>query len=168
MISEKIQNALIEQIAKEEHSSRLYLAMACWCEDRGLQGAAQFLYTHSDEERMHQLKMVHFLNDRGGKTRLLEMEKIEMNYQSLQELFEDVMEHEQFITSSINDIYELCLEEKDYTTGNFLQWYITEQIEEESLISSILDKMKLAGNEKSGLFHIDKELASLAVAGEAE
>jgi ferritin len=74
------------------------------------------------------------------------------------------MAHEQYITKSINDIYDLCLQEKDYTTGNFLQWYIEEQIEEESLVSSILDKMKLVGNEKAGLFHIDKELAGLAEA----
>lgn len=164
MISETIQNALIEQIKREEHSSRLYLAMACWCEDKGYQGAAQFLYTHSDEERMHQLKMIHFLNDRGGSTKLLELDNIEMNFNSLLEMFEEVMAHEQYITKSINNIYDLCLQEKDYTTGNFLQWYIEEQIEEESLVSSILDKMKLVGNEKAGLFHIDKELAGLAEA----
>jgi len=167
MISETIQKELNKQIQREEHSSRLYLAMACWCEDRGYQGAAEFLYDHSDEERMHQLKMIHFLNDRGGSTQLMEMENIDLKFDSLLELFEEVLKHEQYISKSINEIYDVCLKEKDYTTGNFLHWYIEEQIEEESLVNTVLDKMRLAGNEKAGLFHIDKELASLAAA-EAE
>lgn len=165
MVSEKIEKALNEQIMKEEVSSRIYLAMASWCENKGYQGAADFLYAHSDEERMHMLKMVHYLNDRGGYAKLMPLEKVEGNFKSLMEVFEAVLKHEQYITKSINDIYEICLNEKDYTTGNFIQWYINEQIEEESLVNTILDKMKLAGNDKTGLFHIDKELASMATAG---
>jgi ferritin len=168
MVSEKIEKALNDQIAKEEFSSRIYLAMASWCEKEGYQGAAQFLYTHSDEERMHQLKIVHYLNDRNGYAQLQPMEAPEIKSKTLLELFEDVLEHEKYITRSINDIYHLCLEEKDYTTGNFLHWFIEEQIEEESLVNGILDKMKLAGDAKAGLFHIDKELESLAAAEEEE
>ena len=167
MVSEKIKKALNEQVMREEQSSRIYLAMASWCETNGFQGAAGFLYEHSDEERMHMLKLVHYLNDRGGYATLMKLEETGSEFKNLREIFEAILEHEQYITKCINDIYDICLREKDYTTGNFIQWYINEQIEEESLVNSILDKMKLAGEDKAGLFHIDKELASMAGGGAA-
>ena len=162
MISKKVEKAINEQIKKEEYSSRLYLAMASWCQKEGYPGAAAFLYKHSDEERMHQLKFVHFLNDRGGYSVLQDIEQPPFKYENLLKLFQEVLKHEQFITASINDIYHICMTEKDYTTANFLQWFITEQIEEENLVNSILDQMALAGSDKSGLFHIDKELGGKA------
>jgi ferritin len=168
MISKKIEKAINEQIKKEEYSSRLYMAMASWCEKNGFPGAAEFLYDHSDEERMHQLKFVHFLNDRGGYAVLQDIEEPPSKYDSLHSMFKEILKHEQYITASINDIYDLCMKEKDYTTGNFLHWFIEEQIEEESLVNTVLDKMELAGGEKMGLFHIDKELAGLHAAAEAE
>ena len=168
MVKEKVQEAIIDQIKKEEYSSRLYLAMASWCERNGYQGAGNFLYAHSDEERMHMLKLVHYLNDRGGYAKLLDIEQPPQEFESLQKVFEEILKHEQYITASINDLYEVCVNEKDYTTANFLQWYITEQIEEESLVNTILDKMKLAGNDKSGQFHIDKELDAMAAAETTE
>lgn len=164
MIKETVQKAIINQIKNEEHSSRLYLSMACWCQVNGYPGAADFLYKQTDEERMHQLKFVHYLNDRAGYSRLLALDDPTAEYTSLLDVFEKVMIHEEFITGSINDLYEIALSNKDYTTGNFLQWFINEQIEEESTVHSILDKMKLAGNEAGGLFHIDKELSVLAAA----
>jgi ferritin len=167
MINKKIESALNEQIMKEEFSSRLYLAMASWCEVNGYEGAKNYLYEHSDEERMHMLKLVHFLNDRGGKTILEPMEAPVHEYVSLKDIFEQILKHEQFISESINSIYGLCMDEKDYTTGNFLQWYITEQIEEESTMNGIIDKMNLAGEGKSAMFHIDKELGQMAAAAAA-
>jgi len=167
MITEKVDKALNEQIKKEEYSSRLYMAMASWCEKNGYQGAAAFLYKHSDEERMHMLKLVHYLNDRGGYSVLKPIEQPPYQFKSLLNIFQEVSKHEQFITDSINKLYDVCQKEKDFTTANFLQWYINEQIEEESLVNSILDKMELAGKEKSGLFHIDKELAGMATASAA-
>ncbi len=161
MINPKVEAALNEQIKKEEHSARLYLSMAIWCEVNGYPGAATFLYDHTDEESMHQMKFVHYLNDRGGKATLSELEQPESNYKSLLDVFKQVMQHEEYITASINDLYGLTVEEKDYTTGNFLQWYITEQIEEESLMRTILDKISLVGNDKAGMFHIDKELEAM-------
>jgi ferritin len=162
MISKKVEKAINEQIKKEEYSSRLYLAMASWSQKEGYPGAAAFLYKHSDEERMHQLKFVHFLNDRGGYSVLQDIEQPPFKHENLLKLFQEVLKHEQFITASINDIYHICMTEKDYTTANFLQWFITEQIEEENLVNSILDQMALAGSDKSGLFHIDKELGGKA------
>lgn len=164
MISKKVGDAINNQIKNEEHSSRLYMAMASWCETKGYRGAANFLYKQSDEERMHMLKFIKFLNDRGGFSQLQALELPNSKYSSLLEVFQNVLKHEEFITASINNIYAITMEEKDYTTGNFLQWYINEQIEEESTAHSILDKMNLVGDDKAGLFHIDKELESLAAA----
>jgi len=164
MIKEAVEKAIINQIKNEEHSSRLYLSMASWCQVNGYPGAAAFLYKQTDEERMHMLKFVHFLNDRNGYSKLLALDNPTQEYKSLLDVFEKVMIHEEFITASINDLYEVALNSKDYTTGSYLQWFINEQIEEESTMHGILDKMKLAGNEAGGLFHIDKELSALAAA----
>lgn len=164
MINKKVEKAVNEQIKKEEFSSRLYLAMAIWCEVNGYPGAASFLYKHTEEERMHQMKLVHYVNDRGGKACLFDIEKPSDDYRSLLDLFQKVMEHEKYITNSINELYGLTVEEKDYTTGNFLQWYITEQIEEESTFRNILDKISLVGADKAGMFHIDKDLGEMALA----
>ena len=157
----KVERALNEQIQKEEYSSRLYLAMAIWCEVNGFPGAAAFLYEHADEERMHMMKLVHFVNDRGGKTQLMKVEEPPQEYKSVLDIFTQIREHEVYITESINKLYGVTVDERDYTTGNFLQWYITEQVEEESLFNTILDKIQLVGSDKSGMFHIDKELDSM-------
>lgn len=164
MISENIAKAINQQIKEEEHSSRIYLSMASWCEANGYPGAATFLYAHSDEERIHQLKLVHFLNDRGGHATCMALEEPASEFESLRDVFEQVFKHEQFITQQINNLVGLCMKENDFTTANFLQWYVNEQIEEESLASTILDKFKLTQGEKGGLFHIDKELSSMAAA----
>ncbi len=161
MINLKVQTAINDQIKKEEFSSRLYLAMAIWCEQKGYPGAAKFLFSHADEERMHMLKLVHYLNDRGGKAQLAIIDQPAGEFDSLLDVFEKVMEHEKYITEAINNLYEITVHEKDYTTMNFLQWYITEQLEEESLFNTVLDKIKLVGTDKAGMFHIDKELEGM-------
>jgi ferritin len=164
MISKNIEKAIIDQITAEEHSSRIYLSMASWCEVNGFPGAAIFLYDHADEERMHMLKLVHYLNDRGGYAISEALEQPPFEFKSLKHVFEEVLKHEIYITGRINDLVKLSMKENDFTTANFLQWYVTEQIEEESLARSILDKFNLAEGAKGGLFHIDKELESMAAA----
>lgn len=166
MLKKVIEEALNKQIKLEEESSRIYMAMASWCEVKGFPGAAAFLYAHSDEERMHMTKLVNFVNDRGGHALLEALGQPSGNYESLHELFKKVLKHEEYVSDQINNLYELAIKERDYTTGQFLHWYIEEQIEEESLVHSILDKMNLAGSERGGIFHIDKELESLAKAEE--
>ncbi|MCB2220891.1 MAG: ferritin [Bacteroidetes bacterium] len=161
MLKEKVEKALVKQIQVEEHSSRIYMAMASWCELKGFSGAAQFLYGHSDEERMHMTKLIKYVNDKGGHAVLLDLKAPDANYKSLLDVFEKILKHEEFVTSSINELYEVAFNEKDFTTAQFLQWYIQEQIEEESVFKSILDKFRLAGNEQGGLFHLDKELAGM-------
>ena len=167
MISKKVEKAINDQIKKEEYSSRLYLAMASWCHMSGYPGAAAFLYTHADEERLHQLKFVHYLNDRGGYSVLQEIEQPPFKYDTLQKMFQEVLKHEEYISASINELYAVCTKEKDYTSANYLQWYITEQIEEESTVRGILDQIKLAGNEKGGPFLMDKEFSAMATAKRA-
>ncbi len=164
MINKTVEKAIVNQIKNEEHSSRLYLAMASWCQAKGYPGAAEFLYRQTDEERLHMLKFVHYLNDRGGHSVLLELDNPTASYKSLSDLFEKVLKHEEFINYEINKLFEVSLKEKDYTTVSFLKWFITEQIEEESTVHGILYKMKLACNDAGGLFHIDKELSALAAA----
>lgn len=163
MINSKVEAAINKQIQKEEFSSRLYLAMAIWCEVKGYPGASAFLYRHAEEERMHQMKFIRYVNERGGKAQLFEQEQPTDDFNSLQELFEQVLDHEEYITASINNLYQLTFDEKDFTTGNFLQWFITEQLEEESLMRTILDKIRLVGADKAGMFHIDKELEGMSV-----
>ncbi|HNW72108.1 MAG: ferritin [Bacteroidales bacterium] len=164
MITKNVEKAINEQIKREEHSSRIYLAMASWAERNGFPGAADWLYAQTEEERIHMLKLVHYLNDRGGTAVIPALEAPESKFKTLVDLFQQVLKHEEYISSSINDLYAICVKEKDYTTGNYLQWYINEQIEEESTVRSILDQIKLAGPEKGGLFLMDKEFSALAVA----
>ncbi|HZK07193.1 MAG TPA: ferritin [Bacteroidales bacterium] len=164
MISKNLEKAINEQIKLEEQSSRIYMAMASWCEVNGLPGAAAFLYAASDEEREHMLKLVHFLNDRGGHAQLLKLEEPSHTWNSLEELFKSVLDHERYVTSKINNLVDMCLTEKDHTTNSFLQWFVTEQIEEESLSQEIVDKIKLVGDSKNGNFHLDMFLNGLAAA----
>jgi ferritin len=167
MISKIVENAINEQIKREEHSSRIYLAMASWAERTGYPGAANWLYVQTEEERIHMLKLVHYLNDRGGSAIIPSLDAPVAKFKSLPDVFQKVLEHEEYISASINELYAICTKEKDFTTANYLQWYITEQIEEESTVRSILDQIRLAGNDKGGLFMMDKEFAVMATAKRA-
>lgn len=161
-MNKNVEKAINQQINKEEFSSRLYLAMAIWCEASGYPGAAEFLYKHAEEERVHMLKLVHYVADREGQAKLLPMDQPDQDYDSLLDVFSQIKSHEEFITNSINELYGIALKENEFTTANFLQWYINEQVEEESLFNTILDKIKLVSDDKSGMFHIDKELEGMA------
>jgi ferritin len=135
MLSTKIQTALNEQIALEGNSSQYYLAMASWAEGNGLNGTAKFMYTHSDEERFHMLKLVKFVNERGGKALIPAISQPPKEFKDLENVFSLLLEHEIAVTESINNLVGLCLDERDYTTHNFIQWYVAEQLEEEALVA---------------------------------
>lgn len=167
MISKNLEKAINDQIKLEEQSARIYMAMASWCEVNGFAGAAKFLYKHSDEERLHMLKFIHFLNNRGGQTQMYALEQPSFKFGSLEDLFMDVLHHERYVTKQINELVDVCLTEKDHTTNSFLQWFVTEQIEEEGLAQEIVDKIKLVADSKGGNFHLDIFLSSLAAAGTA-
>lgn len=162
MISKKVENALNQQVALEAASSQYYLAMASWAETQGLEGVAAFLYTHSDEERMHMLKLVKYINERGGQALIPSLKEQPQKFQSVQYIFQEVLKHEELVSREINKLVEICLKEKDYTTHNFLQWYVSEQIEEEALSRRVLDKLKFIGNDKSGLYFFDRDLGGIS------
>ncbi len=158
MISDKMQAALNKQIELEGYASFYYLSMASWCDNEGLEGCAKFFHRQSAEENMHMLKIFHYLSEIGGIAIAPGIAQPPSNFESIQTVFKLVYAHEQKVTASINDLVRLAYEEKDYTTQNFLEWYIAEQREEEALIRMILDKIKLIGTGGMSLYYIDKEI----------
>lgn len=163
MLKEKVEKALNNQLLIEANSSQIYLAMASWAETQGLGGTAQFLYKHADEERIHMLKLVRFINERGGKAIIPALPKPAIDFKTLNNLFQTLLNHEIMVSTKINDLVDVCLKEKDYTTQNFLQWYVSEQIEEEALAKTIIDKLNMIGSDKSGLYMFDKDVEALIV-----
>jgi ferritin len=161
MLSPKIEKLLQDQVTKEASSSQTYLSMACWADVKGYSGAAEFLYTHSDEERMHMLKLIKFLNERGSQATIATLNAPKKDFGTLKEVFESILEHELKVTESINNIITACLEENDHLTNNFMQWYISEQMEEEQMARSIIDKLDMIGSDTSSLYLFDRELTSL-------
>lgn len=166
MLNEKIERALNAQIKMEAQSSQFYLAMASWAETEGLTGTSKFLYTHSDEEREHMLKLMKFVNERGGRAHIPDLDAPPSSFDSVTEIFKMLLQHEVDVTASINDVVDVCLSEKDYTTHNFMQWYVAEQLEEEALARTIMDKLQMIGNEKSGLYLFDRDLEQMALPGQ--
>lgn len=160
MIKQNIIDALNNQVEAEANASQLYLAMASWADSRGLEGISEFLFAHSDEERMHMLKLIRFINERGGMAIIPSLHIPKQDFQSLNEIFSMLLEHEVKVSEMINDIVDLTLSEKDYTTHNFLQWYVSEQIEEERLARIILDKLKLIGDDKGGMYLFDRDIST--------
>ena len=154
-----------EQVELEAASSQYYLAMASWAETQGMNGVAKFLFTHADEERMHMLKLVQFVNERGGHAVIPALKQPPQSFKNVQAIFEQILSHEVKVTAQINSLVDTCLKEKDYTTHNFLQWYVSEQIEEEALARQILDKLKLIGGEKGGLYLFDRDLSTFQPTG---
>jgi len=163
MLKDKIETALNSQIKSEAQSSQIYLAMASWAETQGLGGTAQFLYKHSDEERMHMLKLVQYVNERGGKALIPQLEQPTKDFNKLTNLFQTLLDHEVMVSGEINDLVDICLSEKDYTTHNFLQWYVAEQIEEEALARTIMDKLNMIGEDKGGLYLFDRDIENISI-----
>lgn len=164
MLSKKVEIALNKQIEIEGQSSQFYLAMASWAEVNGLAGTAEFLYSHSDEERMHMLKLVKYVNERGGHAIIPALSKPPVKFKGVRSIFESLLEHEIFVSNEINKVVHICLGEKDYSTHNFMQWYVAEQIEEENLARLIMDKLKLIGNDSGGMYIFDRDVVNLAAA----
>lgn len=167
MFNKKVENILNVQVQKEDYSSQLYLAMASWAENKGYAGVAAWLYAQSDEERLHMLKLVKYINERDGIAVIPGMEQPPKDFSSLKEMFDAVLKHERYISSSINEIVGVCIEEKDFTTQNWIQWFVTEQIEEEASVKEIIDKLNLVGDKN--LYMFDRDIMGMrgAAAGEA-
>ncbi|WP_338356114.1 ferritin [Yeosuana marina] len=167
MVSNIIQEALNKQIRIEAESSQIYLAMACWAEVKGLEGIATFMYTQSQEERDHMLKLIKFVNERGGHAKISQLDEPEIEFETIKSMFELLLRHEIFVSTSINELVDITLKEKDYATHNFLQWYVSEQIEEEAVARTILDKINMIGDDKGGLYLFDRDIQQLSVVSAA-
>lgn len=163
MLTKKVEQALNQQIEIEAQSSQFYLAMASWAEVNGLGGIANFLYRHSDEERMHMLKLVRYVNERGGHALVPALKQPPTTFKDMFSVFEQLLKHEIWVSSEINKVVDTCLKEKDYSTHNFMQWYVSEQIEEEALARAIMDKLKMIGSDKGGLYLFDRDIENLTV-----
>ena len=160
-LTDETENLLNTQIVKEGTSSAYYLSMASWCEKSGYSNSAEFLYRHSEEERQHMLKIFKYINDAGGHALQPEIVNIKHEFSSLREVFNLILEHEIEVTKSINEIVDHCFNIKDFTTFQFLQWFVTEQREEETLARRAVELFDIIGEEGIGLWTIDQEIANL-------
>jgi len=159
MLSTSMQEALNTQVKLEAASSYAYLAMASWADIQpGLDNVAEYFFLQSEEERDHMLKLMRFINERGGFALVPALEQPIVTYKSLKSMFEDFLNHEITVSNSINDLVDLALTQKDYATHNFLQWYVSEQIEEEKNARVLNDKLEMIGEDKSGLYLFDRDI----------
>jgi ferritin len=160
MLTKKLQDALNNQLNKELYSAYLYLSMSSYCGSIGLKGTANWFLVQYQEEMVHAMKFFNFINSRGEHTELAVIEAPPAEFRNLLDMFQQTLAHEQFITASINDLTDLALAEKDHATNIFLQWFVTEQIEEEENDRDIIGKLKLIGDNGQGILMLDAELAT--------
>lgn len=158
MISKKMENALNEQINAELYSAYLYLAMAAYFESENLPGFAVWMRVQFEEETSHAMKIFDFVNERRGRVALKAIDKPAKEWKSPLAAFEASFEHEQMVSGRINELVNLALAEKDHATNAFLQWFVTEQVEEETSVDTIVQKLKMADKAPGALFMIDQEL----------
>ncbi len=161
-MNKKIENLLNDQIKYEAKASMQYLAMASWADENGYNGIADFFYNQSVEEQVHMHKLVKFVNERGGHVVIPALDQPTERFGSLGELFDTFLKSEVFVTDKINHIIFECLEQKDYNVHNFMQWYVTEQLEEEATARTLLDKLNIIGEDKSGHYLFDRDIVSIA------
>lgn len=168
MLTERILDALNKQLNREIYSAYLYLSMAGHSEHIGLKGFANWFKVQSQEEMTHAMKIYNYINEQGEKAKLMAIEQPPAEFNSPLQMFEQTLEHEKSITRNINELIDIATKEKDHATKIFLQWFVTEQVEEEANDNEIIAKLKLVGEEGSALYIIDKELGTRQLGLEAE
>ncbi|MCL2334864.1 MAG: ferritin [Endomicrobia bacterium] len=156
--SDKMCNALNEQVKNEYFSAYLYLAMSVCCSEMNLNGAAAWFRKQYEEELSHGDKMYKYMIERGARVKLLQIDEPRFEWESLPEMFNNALGHEKYITSLINNLVSIAYEDKDYATLSFLQWFVSEQVEEEANVEEVIAKLEMAGASKGNLIYIDKEL----------
>ena len=164
MLSELMVKKLNDQVELEFYSSNLYLQMSSWAAFQGLDNCSEFLRAHSQEEMGHMFRLFDYINETGAQAVLQTIDKPPHEFKDVAELFQVIYEHERHVTSKINDLAAVAFEEKDFSTFNFLQWYVAEQHEEEKLFKTILDKIEIIGVDGRGLYYVDMEVGKLASA----
>ena len=160
-ISSKIAKAINDQIAYEASAIQAYIAIASWCERSGYDGSAVFFFEQANEENVHMLKFIHYLNNAGVVAIISGTEKPQGKFDSLESTFQTGLKSEQTVTKLINNLVELAEREKDRATYSFLQWFVNEQIEEETLFETILQKFEIVGRDKLAVYQIDQSLTSI-------
>ncbi len=168
MLTEKMQTALNGQLNAELYSSYLYLSMNAYFKSVNLDGFANWMHYQAQEELEHSLKFYDFVIQRGGKVQLTQIEAPPTEWDSPMAVFEATLAHEQKVTGLINDLVEIAHEERDHATNIFLQWFVSEQVEEEENVGGVLEQLKLMGDAQGGLFMIDRELAKRSPSGGSE
>ncbi len=163
MLPQTMQNAINTQINLEQYSAQLYLAMSAHCEAKSFRGFAQWLRVQAQEETAHAMKLVTFLLDRGGHLELKAIEAPPTEFGSVTQVFEKILDHEQRITGTINALFDRSRQEKDFASEITLQWYVTEQVEEEANVSQILDQLRAVGEKGGGIWYLDSKLGKRAV-----
>lgn len=161
MLSDRMVQALNEQIAMEGYASFLYLSMAGWFDFKSMKGCAAFMYRQSEEEHVHMMKIFNYLLEMDARAISPAINQPTADFRDVRSIFEETLAHEQRVTKSINELVELAIGESDHSTNAFLQWYVTEQREEESLMRTILDKINLIGDGPQSLYFIDKEIEAI-------
>jgi ferritin len=160
MLNKKMQEAINSQINAEIYSSYLYLSMSAYFESINLSGFASWMRAQAQEEMVHAMKFYDYVNERGGRVILGAIEAPPSEWESAVAVFDATYQHEQKVTGLINDLVDLAIEEKDHATNNLLQWFVSEQVEEEASASGVLNKAKLTGDAPGGLFMLDQELGA--------
>ena len=158
MLSKTLQDAMNEQIKNELYSAYLYLSMSAYCEAANLPGFAHWMRMQAQEEEAHAMKFYDFIHERGGRVVLQAIDQPPVEFPSPRAVFEQTLEHEQKVTAMIHDLYALAVEEKDYASQIFLQWFVTEQVEEEASASQILETLKMIGDKGHALIMLDRQL----------
>lgn len=158
MLNQRLEQELNKQLNKELFSAYFYMSIAAYYEATNLLGFAHWMHIQTQEELTHAQKFYNFINERGGRVILEAIEKPQTEWSSPLEAFEDTLKHENSITQSINDLVSVANEEKDYASQIFLQWFVTEQVEEEASVNEIIQKLRLIKDAPGGLFIMDKEL----------
>ncbi|HSA06500.1 MAG TPA: ferritin [Candidatus Gastranaerophilales bacterium] len=159
MLKERLEKNLNKQINKELFSAYLYMSMGAYFQSANLLGFANWMHIQAQEEMQHAQKFYNYINERGARVILEQIEKPKTEWASNLNAFEEALAHEEFITNSINELVNIALEEKDHATNIFLQWFVTEQVEEEASVTEIINKLKLMKDAPGGIFMLDRELA---------
>jgi ferritin len=168
MITEKMATALNEQVNAELYSAYLYLSMASWAGTQGMRGTANWFFIQAQEEMTHVWRFYNYISSQGHQVILDTVAKPPAEFTSLAHAFDETLAHERMVTGRINDLVATAREENDNATAIFLQWYVTEQVEEEESVGEIIDQLKLAGDAGSGLLMIDRELGARVFAMPAD
>jgi ferritin len=159
-MNKKMEKAFNEHLNAEFYSSYLYLSMANYFTAKNLEGMASWMMIQTDEERMHAMKFVQYINDRGGRVLLEKIDQPKHDWASPLEAFQEAYQHEQLISKKINDLVDLAIKESDHAANNFLQWFVSEQVEEEATVQAIVARMELVRDHPMGLLMIDQQLGT--------